>query len=198
MAGAGAFEEAFVGEIMPEWFEGGEIECGEAGEEVGEVDAGVLAEAEDEGISGEERGGERDDVHALGYADGEAGEPAVQVGRVGVAAVLELRGGGGAEADPCAHSPRIQIMDTGAARAGVVGDFVLGVAGGSQEIPGGLVEAGVHLDIRADLALGELEPEGGVLLESEAIGGDVGGAKANGFGEVSEPLVELLAGGGED
>lgn len=85
---------------------------GEAGGERVEVDPFVHAQTEDCGVFHEQRRGERRAVLGRAAACIHVGPPLVQVGDVGAAPACVLRGGGGTEADPRVHAPRIEIVET--------------------------------------------------------------------------------------
>ena len=88
-------------------------------------------------------------------------------------------------------------MTGGVAGAGVVGDFVVGVAGGFEEVEGGEEEVGVLVGEFAVLASGEAVEEFGVFLVVEVVGGDVVGGEVDGAMEGFFPGVEGLTRDGE-
>ena len=84
-----------------------------------------------------------------------------------------------------------------AARAGVVGDLVLGETSGAERVHGRLEKVGVAVVVLLEGAELELAEVGGVLLVGEAVGRNVLGLEGEGFREGGGPLRGRLAGDGK-
>jgi hypothetical protein len=97
---------------------------------------------------------------------------------------------GSASKRDCGGSPR---------RAGVVGDFVGGEAGGFRHRLGQLVERGAVVRIGfGQLALGGERGEAGAGLDGELVEREVAGAEGEGAGELASQAASLWPGQGVD
>ena len=106
-------------------------------------------------------------------------------------------GAAGAEAEVVLAAPVGGVVTGGVAGAGVVRDFVVGVAGGFEEVEGGEEEVGVLVGEFAVLAAGEAVEEFGVFFVVEVVGGDVVRGEVDGAMEGFFPGVEGLTRDGE-
>jgi hypothetical protein len=75
-----------------------------------------------------------------------------------------------------------------------LGDLVLRVSRRAEPVPRALVHVGLLVGIKADPALRKLDPERRVLLEGEAVRGDVVRAEGEGLVDVAVPFLLRLPG----
>ena len=135
----------------------------------------------------------------LGVAEGgDALEVVGGVADVLVSGSVESGDGGGAEAEVVVADP-VTFVVAGAFRGeGVVGCFVVFVAGGGEDFFAKGEHFGVEIGIVLVVAGLKFFEEGGVFFVGEIVGGKVFGLEGEGLGEGVFPIEEGLAGNGED
>jgi len=193
--GAVADEAEVGGGFFDEMGEGGEIGIGEE-----EFEGEAFGGAELEGEAFEAPGFvvELLDV-ILGVADsGDALEVGGGVGDVLVAGAVEGGDGGGAEAEVVVANPVSFVVAGAFIGEGVVGGFVVQVAGGGEHLVGEGEHFGVEVGVVDEVAGLEFFEEVGVFFVGEVVGGEVVGLEGEGLGEGVFPVNEGLAGDGED
>ncbi len=199
MAEARDLEQALLREIGGEAIVGRPGGGGKAPRKGRTIDPGVHPQAEDEGVAGEEGGGEGDLVFERLLAAFQARGPGFEGTRLGEAPTGKLTGGGRAIAEPLLHLPGVEVVLAGVAGAGVVGNLILGKSGALEDLPGGLVEGRfVALAALLHFATLELYPQLGVLFEGEAVGRKVGRSDCERRLQVPPPIGQALPRHGED
>lgn len=186
---------------------GGEVDEAVLGELVEERALGRLDEFEWEALEGADLKAKAFGAALLGgevfvIAGGEVAR--LEAGDVsgGVAHVLPALPGNGAgaagsEAEVILAEPVGGVMSGLVTGAGVVGDLVMGEAGGFEEVERGEKVVGVLLGQLTVGAAGEAVEEFGVFFVVEVVGGDVVGRELEGAVKGVFPGSESLTGNGE-